>query len=64
MTSLTVLTVQVLDSNQDFVCELGMKLRMDVRTLIILVGLTMTWYSEKVMISYRYLNTGFHAQLA
>ena len=50
MTSLTVLTVQVLDSNQDFVCELDRKLRMDVRTLILLVGLTMTWYSEKMMI--------------
>ena len=50
MTSLTVITAQVLDSNQDFMCELGMKLRMDVRTSIILVGLTMTWYSEKMMI--------------
>ena len=47
-----------------FLCEMGMISRIDSiyvlalqRSLIILVGLTMTWYSEK-------MHTWFHAQLA
>ena len=34
------------------------------RSLIILVGLTMTCFSEKMMISYSCMHIWFHAQLA
>ena len=71
----------ILDAIQYFLCELGMKPRKyaaikdlfkyDIyvlalqRSSIILVGLMMSCFSEKMMISYNFnLHTWFHAQLA